>query len=94
MTSQTGKQIITIYLLPNVSRSKGNQTIKFGQSMENNLWIIFLEKSNKKCSGKDSPRPFYENSKYDMSFRDMELVLLPHFLHDFCRKIFLTCYFF
>ena len=31
MTSQTGKQIITIHILPNISRSKGNQTMKFRQ---------------------------------------------------------------
>ena len=31
MTSQTGQQIINIYVLPYISRSKDNQTIKFGQ---------------------------------------------------------------
>ena len=31
MTSKAGKQIITIQTLPNISRSKGNQTMKFGQ---------------------------------------------------------------
>ena len=30
MTSQPGKQTIAIQILPNISRSKGNQTIKFG----------------------------------------------------------------
>ena len=34
MTSPPGKQIITIHILPNISRSKGNQTIKFGQLIE------------------------------------------------------------
>ena len=33
MTSQTGKQIITIQILPNTSRSNGNQKMKFGQFM-------------------------------------------------------------
>ena len=28
---QTGKQIITIHILTNISRSKGNHTMKFGQ---------------------------------------------------------------
>ena len=36
MTSQTEKQIITIHILPNISRSKGNQTIKFHQFIEYN----------------------------------------------------------
>ena len=31
MTSQAGQQIITIRILPNISRSEGNQTMKFGQ---------------------------------------------------------------
>ena len=31
MTSQAGQQIITIHILPNISRTEGNQTMKFGQ---------------------------------------------------------------
>ena len=31
---KTGKQIIVIHILPNFSRSKGNQTMKFGQLVE------------------------------------------------------------
>ena len=31
MTSKTGQQIFTIYILPNISRSKGNQAMEFGQ---------------------------------------------------------------
>ena len=27
MTSETGQQIITIHILPNISKSKGNQTM-------------------------------------------------------------------
>ena len=34
MTSQTGKQISTIHVLPNISRSKGNQAMKFGQLID------------------------------------------------------------
>ena len=29
MTSQTGEQTIAIHILSNISRSKGNQTMKF-----------------------------------------------------------------
>ena len=36
MLSQPGKQIITIDILPNISQSKGNQIIKFGQLIECN----------------------------------------------------------
>ena len=34
MTSQLDRQKIGIHILPNVSRSKGNQTMKFGQLIE------------------------------------------------------------
>ena len=41
-TSQTGQHIITIHILPNFSRSKGNETVKFGQLTEYDLRSIFL----------------------------------------------------
>ena len=45
MTLQPEKQTIATHLLPNVSRSKGNQTMKFGQLLEYNMKNIFLGKS-------------------------------------------------
>ena len=45
MTSKTGQQIITRQKLPNILRSKGNQTMKFGQLIEYNMRNIFIEKS-------------------------------------------------
>ena len=42
MTSQPGQQTIAIHKLPNISRSKGNQTIKHGQLTEYNKRNIFL----------------------------------------------------
>ena len=44
MPSHAGNQIITIHILPNISKSKGNQTMKFCQLMEYNMRNIFLEK--------------------------------------------------
>ena len=44
MTSQPGLQTIAIHILPNISRSKGNQTMKFGQLIEYNKGNIFLQK--------------------------------------------------
>ena len=37
MTLQAGRQIITIHILPNISRSKGNRTMSFGQLIEYNM---------------------------------------------------------
>ena len=34
MTSQPGLQTIAIHILPNISQSKGNQTMKFGQLID------------------------------------------------------------
>ena len=45
MMSKPGKQTITIHILVDFSRSKCNQTIKFGQLIEYNMRNIFLAKS-------------------------------------------------
>ena len=37
MSSQAGQQIITIHILPNMSKSKGNQPIKYKQLIEYNV---------------------------------------------------------
>ena len=34
MTSEPGQQTIAIDILPNISRGKGNHTMKFGQLIE------------------------------------------------------------
>ena len=67
VTSQPGKQTITIYALPNISRSKGNQAMKFGQLIEYNMRNIFLKKSYIKSGGKTIPRLFSKKSKLSMS---------------------------
>ena len=41
MTLQTGKQTTAIEILPHISRSNGNQTMKFGQVIEYNARNIF-----------------------------------------------------
>ena len=45
MTTQPGQQLIAILTLPNISRSKGNQAIKFCQLIEYSITSIFVEKS-------------------------------------------------
>ena len=40
--TQPWKQTIAIHILPNISRSKDNQTTKFGQSIEYKVINIFL----------------------------------------------------
>ena len=59
--------MIVIQILPNISRSKGNQSMKLGQLIECNMGNIFLEKSYTKCGGETSPRPFSEKLKLSIS---------------------------
>ena len=42
-----------IYILANISRSKNNQTVKFGQLIEYLMRNNFLEKSYAKCGGEE-----------------------------------------
>ena len=50
-----------------MSRSKGNQTMKFGQLIEYKMRDIFAEKSYTKYSGETSRRPFSGKLKLSIS---------------------------
>ena len=50
MTSQSGKKTIAIHILSNMARSQSNQEMKFGQLIDCNMRIIFVEKSFTKCT--------------------------------------------
>ena len=56
-----------MHILPNISRSKGNQTMKLGQLIEHNLRCIFLKKSYTKCAGETIVRPIPKISKFSTS---------------------------
>ena len=43
MASQAGKQTTAIHILPNISRSKGKQEMKFEQLIEYNMKNPFLK---------------------------------------------------
>ena len=59
MTSQSSYETNAIHILTNISRSKGNQTMKFGQLIEYNMRTIFLEKSFSKCGGESVPQTLF-----------------------------------
>ena len=44
VTSKPGKQTIALYIMSDISRSKGNQPINFGQLIEYDMGSIFLDK--------------------------------------------------
>ena len=56
--TQPGEQTVTIHILPNISRSKDNQTMKFGQLIEYNN-NTFLQKSCRKWGRETSSRSFF-----------------------------------
>ena len=53
--------------MTNISRSNGNQVMKFGQLIDHNLRYIFLEKSYTKCGGETIPRLFFKKLKMSIS---------------------------
>ena len=79
MTSQSGQQTIVIHILFNISRSKGNHRMKFGQLIECNMRDIFLEKSYTKCEAETSPKPFSEKLKLSIS-QDQQSKVLHSFV--------------
>ena len=62
LTSQPGWQTITIHILPDISRYKGNQAMKFGQLIEYNMQNIFFEKSYTKSGSEFIPTPLSKKS--------------------------------
>ena len=59
MTSQPGLQTIAIHILPNISQSKDNQAMKFGQLIEYNKRNTFLQKLFRKRDKETSFRPLF-----------------------------------
>ena len=59
MTSQPEKQTVAARILPNISRSKGNQTMTFSQLREYNMRNVFLEKSYTKIWWRNSCHSLY-----------------------------------
>ena len=58
MLSQPGKQTIALHTLPNISRIKGNQRMKFGQLIEYDMRKTFLKKLYAKCGRETISRLF------------------------------------
>ena len=85
MTWKPGLKAFTIHILPNISRSKGNQAMKLGQVTECKKRKICLHKSCRKWGGETSSRPLCFLKK-----------VWDKFLHHILRMIFeekcFSCY--
>ena len=93
MTSQPGSQTIAIQVLINISRSKSNQTMIFGELMYN-MRNIFLEISYTKCAGETIPSPFSKKSNlisrsFALSF--MQFVFIVCQVEDYRNILKLSC---
>ena len=83
MTSQPGKQTIAIHILAIISRSKGSQTMKFGQLIEYKRGKCF-QKSRTQNEGEETiPRSFFKKSKLSIS--------LDQFFKSFIQFVFIVC---
>ena len=91
VTSQPGKQTIPIHILSIISKSKSNQTMKFGQLIEYNMRNIFLEKLFTKYYGETNPRPFSKKSKLRI-YLDQQCMLKLSMLKLSCRPLAFTSY--
>ena len=88
MTSKPGKKTFVIHILSNISRIKGNKTMKFEQLLDYNMRNIFLEKSYIKGRGETLPRPFSKKSQLRISL-DQGIL----YVHGWCVS-FKILYFF
>ena len=61
MMSQTGIHTIAIQILPNISRSKDNRSMKFRQLVEYNMINIFLKNHTQNMVEKLFPDLFLKN---------------------------------
>ena len=60
------QQTIAIHILPNISRKEDNQTITFGQLIEDNR-KIYVEKSFRKCDGETVTRTISKKTNLGIS---------------------------
>ena len=69
-----------MHILPNISWSKSNQTMRLGQLIEYNMISILLEKSCTKCGAKTTPWPFSGKLILNISLDQQSKVLKSLFL--------------
>ena len=94
MTSQPGKQTVAIQILANISKSKGNQTMKCGKLINCNMMNIFIGTSYTKCDAEAITRPFSKKSKLRISLDQQAELLFSLFyfqVHEYQNILKLRC---
>ena len=74
--SQPGLQTIAIHILPNISQSKGNQTMKFGQLIEYKGEIFFFKNYAENEAGRLVPGLFLFSKKLNMRWKQVVCSLI------------------
>ena len=69
-------------MLPNILKSKDNQTVKLGLLIDYNMRIIFIEKWYKNRGGETSPRPFTEKLR-------LSIIKIEHISGSIVYSLFL-----
>ena len=69
-------------MLPNISRNKENQAIKFGRLIECKIRNIFLEKLCAKFGGETIPRCVSKKSKFCISL-NQKFVFIVYQVQDY-----------
>ena len=83
MMSRPGLQTILIHISLNISQSRGNQTMKFGQLIEYNKRNIFLQKLWGKWGRETSFRPlFYFLKKRNMKSKQVICSLVSIYFYS------------
>ena len=75
MTSKPSQLTITIHILPSISRSKGNQTMKFGQVIEYRKSNIFYKNLGESNAERLVPDLFlfFEKALYEVNVGGLQL---------------------
>ena len=73
--SQPGKKTIAIHIFSNISQSKDNQILKFGQLIKYNKRNIFLRHSYRNLGRKTSSKHFlfFKEALYEVKASDLQL---------------------
>ena len=95
MTSLSGKQIAIINILPNISRSIGNQTMKFGQLIEYSAKSVFIQNHSRNEALRLVPDPLFflkktlcevKASRQHLSFKFFDSFQLGYTIKANCLK--------
>ena len=75
MASQPSLQTIAIHILPSISQSKGNQTMKIGQLIEYNKKNIFFKYYAENEAGRLVPDLFllFKKAQYEVKASGLQL---------------------